>query len=444
MSKKHFRVLMLLTLVALLSISAVAVHAQDELVGLVLDCPEGEAAITFAGGAVGAELEFEQASAARFTELCPNITVDVLEMPNSTTERLALYQQFWEAEDPEVDVIQVDVIWPGIIAEHVVDMYEYLPQDLIDMYFEGMIAGQTIDERLVAIPFFTDAPGLYYRTDLLEKYDLEVPGTWEELTEAARTIQEGERAETGNQDFWGYVWQGNSYEGLTCDAHEWLGSTVGSTFITPDGEVTVNNEDFVAMLELAASWVGDISPEGVTAYQEEESRAVWQAGNAAFMRNWPYAYNLGNGEDSAIAGLFDYAPLPVGAAGESFGCLGGWQVAVSAYSDNIDAAVAFAQYMASPQNLKIMALELGNNPTVPAVFEDEEVAQNELFVRMPPLLAAAQARPSGITADAYGEASRIFYEGIHSVLTGEATAADAVDDLELDLEDFLVSIGAVE
>lgn len=440
------KILVLVSIMALVLMSFSMVAADGhELTGLVVECPEEEATVTVAGGSVGNEIEFWQASAERFAEYCPNVTIDILEMPDSTTERLAQYQQFWEAQSGDVDVYQVDVIWPGIIAEHMVDMNEYLPEDLIAQYFEGMIEGQTIDGRLVALPFFTDAPGLYYRTDLLEKYELEVPTTWEELTEAATIIMEGEREETGNMDFYGFVWQGNSYEGLTCDAHEWLGSTVGETFITPEGEVTVNDPAFVEMMELAASWVGGISPEGVTGYQEEESRAVWQAGNAAFMRNWPYAFALGNAEDSPIAGNFDYAPLPVGAAGESFGCLGGWQLAVSQYSDNVDAAVAFAQYVTSPENQKQMALVLGNNPTIPALYEDEEIlALSPVFSRMQPLLGAAAARPSGITAGDYGEASRIFYEGIHSILTGEQAADVALDNLELDLEDFLIEIGAVD
>ncbi len=433
-----------LLVVALLVLSISFVGAQD----MDFECPEGDnIVINVAGGAVGVELEVGLEQAERYMEMCPNVTVNFVEMPNSSTERLGLYQQFWEAQSGEVDVFQVDVIWPGIIAEHTVDLNDYLDDEYIDMFFPAMIEGQTLDGKLVALPWFTDAAGLYYRTDLLEKYELEVPTTWEELTAAALTIQEGEREETGNMDFWGYVWQGDAYEGLTCDGHEWFVSATGEPFITPDGEIVVNNDATIAALELAASWVGEISPPGVTGFQEEDSRAVWQAGNAAFMRNWPYAWGLGNepdaaGEEPVIAGLFDYAPLPQGDAGVAAACLGGWQLAVSAYSENVDAAVSVAAFLASYDEQKLRAISAqGANPTIPALFEDEEVIEaNPLFERMGPILETAVARPSGITGERYNDASALFYNALHSVLTGDASAADALSDLELDLEDLLAEM----
>lgn len=432
--KKSFNLVMLLALIISAFGGVGLVGAQSDFA-----CPEGEATINVAGGAVGVEFEVGQAQAARYMELCPNITVTFIEVPEESTSRLSVYQQLWAAQSGDIDVFQVDVIWAGIIAEHVVDLNEYVSEDAIAEYFPAMIEGQTIEGRLVALPWFTDAAGLYYRTDLLEKYGVEVPTTWDELTVAAQTIQDGERAE-GATDFYGYVWQGNSYEGLTCDAHEWLVSETGDTFISAEGEINVLEENWIAAVERAAGWVGSISPEAVTTYGEEESRAVWQSGNAAFMRNWPYAYGLGNAEDSAIAGNFGYAPLPAGSE-RAAACLGGWQLAVSAYSANVEAAASVAAFLTSPDEQKIRALSpQGANPTIPALYEDPDIASDPLFAAMGPILTTAYPRPSGVTAAQYAHASELFFTSVHSVLTGQATAVDAFDDLEVDLEDLVADM----
>ncbi|MBC7811249.1 MAG: extracellular solute-binding protein, partial [Burkholderiales bacterium] len=201
-----------------------------------------------------------------------------------------------------------------------------------------------------------------------------------------------------------------------------------------------NNDAAIAAIERAAGWVGTISPEGVTTYQEEESRAVFQAGNAAFMRNWPYAYNLGNAEDSAVAGNFEWVPLPMGAERRA-ACLGGWQLAVSQYSDNIEASVAFTRFLASSENLKERALSAqGNPPTMPSVYEDEDIMANPLMARLGPILETAVARPSVATGASYNDASALFSGAVHSVLTGEADADEAMEELEIDLEDLLADM----
>lgn len=430
------------SIVTLVIVGGVSIiSAQEEYSNFVAECPDGEATVAVAGGAVGTELELGREQAARYMELCPNITVEFIEVSDSATDRLRLYRQFWEAESGDVDVFQVDVIWAGIIAPHMVDLNEYMSEDQIAQYFPAMIAGQTVDDRLVALPWFTDAPGLYYRTDLLEKYELDVPTTWDELEAAAMTIMEGEQAE-GNSEFVGYVWQGDIYEGLTCDAHEWLASATGSTFITADGEVNVTDENWLALLDQAAGWVGTISPEAVLTFQEDDSRIAWETGNVAFMRNWPYAYGLGNAETSPIAGLFDYTTLPDGASGESFSCLGGQQLGVSRYSENTDAAVSVALFLTSPAEQRLRALSaFGANPTVPALYEDEEIREiSPLFELMPPLLEEALGRPSQVTGDSYGEASELFFSAVHTVLTGQNDAATAMDALEIELEELLADL----
>lgn len=163
---------------------------------------------------------------------------------------------------------------------------------------------------------------------------------------------------------------------------------------------------------------------------------MWQAGNAAFMRNWPYAYSLGNADDSVIKGKFDVNPLPAGPGGKPAATLGGWQLAVSKYSKNPAAAADVALFLASYDEQKIRAVEGSLNPTIMALYQDPDVlAAVPFFGSLYDVFTNAVARPSTATAPDYAAVSRAFYSAVHSVLTGQATAADAVAEIEADVED---------
>lgn len=399
---------------------------------------EGVVNLTFIGAGPGAEATFTKEQVDQWNAENPDIQVTVVDGPVSATDRYGLYLQTFQAQSSDIDAMQIDVIWPGDLAEHLVDLNEYGAADLAKDMFPAIVTNNTVDGKLVGLPWFTDGGLLYYRTDLLEKYGYDgPPATWDELEEMANTIQEGERGE-GNQDFWGFVWQGKAYEGLTCDALEWIYSSDGGTIISPDKVITIDNPAAAAALDRAAAWVGAISPPGVTGFQEEESRAVWQGGNAAFMRNWPYAYSLGQADDSPIKGLFDVTSLPGGEAGKSAATLGGWQLAVSKYSEHPEEAAKFVMWIGSQEQQKARALNISLLPTIPALYEDADIAEVVPF--MPNLLNVftnAVARPSTASAPKYNETSTIFFSNVSDVLNGKMNGEDAVATIALDLEDLL-------
>ena len=394
------------------------------------------AEITYVSGATGAAIE-NFAALVKPWEEATGHTVTIVPMPSSTTDQFGQYRLWLAAGNGDIDLYQTDVIWAPQLAEHFVDLRE-AAGDLVNEHFPSIIESQTVDGKLVALPIFTDAPALYYRKDLLEKHGASVPTTWEELTATAQMVQDAERA-AGNSEIFGFVWQGNSYEGLTCNALEWLKSSGGGQIVEADGTISVNNANAAAALDLAASWAGTISPEGVLSYQEEEARGVWQTGNAVFMRNWPYAYSLGNGADSAVAGLFDVAPLPSGQGhGVSAATLGGWNVAVSKYSDDQEAAISLAVYLAGAEAQKARALNESNLPTIMSLYDDADIAaQQPIIPRWKDVFLAAVPRPSAPTRQDYNEVSTLFFSAVHSVLSKEANAADALADLEADLQDLL-------
>lgn len=277
--------------------------------------------------------------------------VRVLTDPTASTDVLALYQQQLAAGTSDVDVYEADVIWPGLLANHLIDLKPY-SRGAEKLHAPPVIANNTIGGRLVAMPLYLDAGMKYYRKDLLEKYALPVPKTWGDLAAAASRIIKEEKT-AGTQKLWGLVFQGKAYEGLTCVALEWIDSYGGGTIVDADGKVTVNNPEAVAVLKEAASWIGTIAPEGALNYSEEEARGVFQSGNAVFMRNWPYALSLAEAEDSPVKGKIGVMPIPRGGKGEkSSGALGGWGVAVSKYTRHPEAAANLLFYLTGEEGQK--------------------------------------------------------------------------------------------
>ena len=398
----------------------------------VLGAPVMAEEITLVSGAVGNAVENFKALVAPWEAATGN-TVTLVPMPASTTDQFGQYRLWLAAGTADVDLYQTDVIWAPQLADHFVDLTE-AARDLAPLHFPSIIESQTVNGKLVALPIFTDAPALYYRKDLLEKYGVAVPKTWAELTVAAQTVQDGERA-AGKGDFWGFVWQGNAYEGLTCNALEWVKSFGGGQIVEPDGSISINNPAAIAALEQAKVWVSTISPGGVLAYQEEESRGVWQTGNAAFMRNWPYAYGLGNGDDSAVKGLFGVTTLPTGGDNPtSAATLGGWNVAVSKYSTKQETAISLALYLAGPEAQKQRAINESNLPTIVALYDDADIAAAQPIIpQWKDVFLQAVPRPSAPTLGKYNEVSSLFWSAVHETLSGNGSAADNLAGLEADL-----------
>lgn len=395
--------------------------------------PSEAASVSISCGAVGAELELCRDGTKAWAEQTGNEVV-IVSTPNSSTERLALYQQILSAGAGDIDVYQIDVVWPGILASHFIDLKPSMEGAEAE-HFESLVENNTIDGELKAMPWFTDAGVLYYRSDLLEKYGLQPPTTWADMEAAARTVMDGERAE-GNDGMWGYVFQGRAYEGLTCNALEWVDSFGGGTIVDEAGEITVNNPRAVEAVATAAGWMGKITPTGVLNYSEEEARGVFQSGNAVFMRNWPYAWSLANSDESPIKDNVGVVSLPKGGEdGKSTGTLGGWQLAVSRYSKDPEAAADLVRYLTSYEEQKRRAVEGAYNPTIKALYEDAEVLEAvPFFGELYETFLNAVARPSRITGDNYNRVSNAFWNAVHNALSGQATAEEAMASLESDLQ----------
>lgn len=373
----------------------------------------GGTSVTFLGdGPVGNSHTRDKLLVAQFSK-DTGIKVKLVPHPVDSGASYAQLARTFSSKSSAFDVMMLDVVWPGAFAPYLVDLKSSLGKEA-KAHAAGIIKNNTINGKLVAMPWFGDFGILYYRTDLLKKYGYKSPPkTWAQLGAMAQKIQDGEQA--SNSNFYGFVYQGNAYEGLTCDALEWLASSGGGHFVD-NGKASINNPQAVAMMNLQRSWVGKITPRGVTTYQEGEADQAFGAGNAAFMRNWPYAYS--KSQSGPIKGKFDVTVLPHTGKSPSVGTVGGWQLGVSKFSKNQGAAIELVRYLTSPAVEKFNAIFNTNVPTIPAVAADKAVRKANPYLKPEIANVVRVTRPT-ILGTKYAQGSQIIYQGLNQILNGQ-------------------------
>ncbi|MCH8882566.1 MAG: ABC transporter substrate-binding protein [SAR324 cluster bacterium] len=396
------------------------------IVGSALPSKAPAETLTIACGAVGIEYRLCREGAEAWGRRTGH-QVRLVQSPNLSNNRLGLFQQMLASGSSDVDVFQIDVIWPGILGAHLVDLRPYVDSERLAGHYPALIANNTVGGELKALPWFVDVGLLYYRRDLLEAHGLRVPETWAALGEAARTVLEAERA-AGNTRLTGYVFQARAYEGLTCNALEWIDSFGGGSVVEADGSISLNNPQAVRALETVAAWIGSVAPRGVLTYGEEDARGVFQSGNAVFMRNWPYAWALLNGADSPVRGRVGVTSLPSGGAGGRHSAtLGGWGLAVSRYSEHPALAADLIDHLTGPKEQARRAIAGAFNPTFPALYRDPALlAAQPLLADLAQAVERAVARPSTVTGERYNRVSTIFWNAVHDTLSGKASAGESL------------------
>ncbi|MFU2486739.1 ABC transporter substrate-binding protein [Thauera sp. WH-1] len=373
---------------------------------------------------------------ARFEAETPH-KLQFIDLPRASDEKLSMLQQIFATKDSKVvDVMAIDVVWPGVLDRHLLDLTEHV-KDLEPAFFPSVWQNNLVNGRVKGVPNFIDAGVLFYRSDLLQKYGEQPPRTWQEMARIAAKIQDAERA-AGSRNLHGFVFQGKAYEGLTCDALEWVASFGGGSFVEADGSISANNPKAIEALKTAAGWIDTISPKGVLAYQEEEARAVFQNGDAVFMRNWPYAYLLSQDDASPVKGKVGMMPLPRGGeGGQHAAALGGWQWAVSAYTQVPEAAIALVRMLADFESQRQNFLQMGVSPARLDVYEDAEVqAKGPHLTLLKQAFDGAVARPSTVTRTEYPKVSKAIWNAAYDTLSGRASAEAALADLEGRLKRF--------
>lgn len=359
----------------------------------------------------------ETAIVAAFEEAYPNIKVNYVELPDSSNDRLKTINTVLQAGDSSIDVFAGDVVWPPIFssAGWVVALDDYLEEGELDAYLPGPLSAFQLNGKTWGLPFMADAGALYYRKDLLEKYNKPVPETWAELAETGKEIAEAE----GNMSGFVSYWMQN--ESLTSSMLEFYWEKGGE--VVDENGASVLDEAKLAetLAEMKAMIDHKVAAAGIETFNTAASRSVVTAGGAVFTRDWLSGYAPFNAEDSAVAGNMEIAPLP------SYGSLGGWGVMVSAFSKNQNEAVEFAKFRANYESQMIACDLVDIKPTLKAAYEDEELLSKK--PELPgylPVLEASKPRP---LSPYYAEISGVMQLEIHSVITGLTTPEEGAANM---------------
>jgi multiple sugar transport system substrate-binding protein len=329
-----------------------------------------------------------------------------------------------QAQSPTFDILGLDVIWTGEFAVNGwIEKLEDRRGDLEGVVLDSALQSALHQEEVWAAPFNTNAGFLYYRSDLVD----EPPKTWDELATMAKEI--GEREGIG-----GYVGQGSQYEGLVVNYLELVWGA-GGDLVNEDGSQAVldQNEAGQRALEFMQTSLedGTYAP-GFNTMLEEEGRNTFQSGKAVFMRNWPYAYSLMQGEDeenpSAVAGKFDIAPLPTFTGEGTVSALGGFNLAVNAFSEKTEEAKDFVVWAATDPEAQKMLAEDSLPPTREDVYD--ELSDDPVMSLLAEILPQSKPRPP---VPSYNFLSQDIQQTIFPAYNGSAPVGPTINDLNTEL-----------
>ncbi|QSG09845.1 extracellular solute-binding protein [Halapricum desulfuricans] len=394
-------------------------------------------------------------------------------------ERQTQFVSALDAGRGDPDVFMMDSGWtiPFIVRDQLVNLSDEMSQDTLDYvqndYLSSAVQTASDPETgdLYGLPLFPDYPVMHYRKDLVEDagYDPEgenwatEPMTWQRFSEIAADVWDQNEDELE----YGFTTQADEYVGLACCTFSetmtsWGGAYFGDhdNLFGPIGDrpITVNEEPVHNTIRMMRSFAE--GPDATNAhpdYQkitntdifgmtEEDARSPFTGGDAAFMRNWPYAIasTFGDDESPVDESMYGTMPLPYAVeegegnyegTGGSSHALGGWHLTINPNTEQQDQAVQVLEAFANEDVMLTILEDVGNLPPDPAVTESanpDNVGPIGNFLDT--MAVAAEntvARP--VTA-VYPDQEPLIAEEVHAGYRNEKSPEKAMSDLEGRLE----------
>ncbi|ARV58300.1 ABC transporter substrate-binding protein [Nostocales cyanobacterium HT-58-2] len=351
----------------------------------------------------------------------PGIRINLIEGPNATNLLEDLYTSAFILGDSPYDLVNMDVIWTPKFAAAgwLLDLSDRLTKKELAAFSPKDVEAGRYEGKLYRIPVRSDVGVLYYREDLLKQAGFQPPETFADLLKISKSLKEQGKIN------WGYIWQGRQYEGLAAMFVEVL-EGFGGFWVNPNTlEVGLDKPETLKAIAFLKDTIQEkISPPGVTTYIEEDTRRIFQSGQAAFLRSWPYVWPLANAADSPLKGKIGIQSM-VGTPGNNGGaCLGGWGLGISKSSKHPKEAWKAIQYFTSEQAQRRFILNAGFVPSRRSLFRDPKiVAKYPHYPKLLEIVDKAVLRPP---IAQYAQASDILQRYLSGALTNRMTPERAM------------------
>lgn len=289
-----------------------------------------------------------------------------------------------------------------------------------DEFFPGPLASVMWDGKMYGIPKATNTIALYYNRDLFKAAGLDPdtpPATWDELLNAARTLNDPEN------NVYGIAFSAVASEEGTFQFLPWA-QMGGATYQNINTKGAAKALDFWKLLleeKLA-------SPDTITRGQWD-STGTFNAGNAAMVISGPWELNR-MVTDAKFE--WDVALLPVPEEGaERSSAMGDFNYAIFESTQHPDEAFAALEYF--HQQAVRLNPEFGHLPPSSAVEVPE--SSNPLVARATKtfLEQMKYAKNRGPNPN-WAQISKAVQDAIQQVLTGQKTSQDALDDAQAKIE----------
>ncbi|NMD38696.1 MAG: sugar ABC transporter substrate-binding protein [Christensenellaceae bacterium] len=200
------------------------------------------------------------------------------------------------------------------LPNHVVEMIDYdaiIPMDPLideigrDRFNPAPLLEMTKDGVCYAVPLYSHAQVMWYRKDLLEKYDLEVPKTWDELKVAADTITKGE-----NGEVYGCSVPFGIGDLMATRYLNFYVRSAGETLLTEDGKANITSQAAIDGIKYWVQMYKDNSPADSINFKVLDQATLYYQGKNAFDFNSGFQIGGVEANSPQLLDYIDCAPMP--------------------------------------------------------------------------------------------------------------------------------------